>query len=270
MNSTQFSGLNILITGASSGIGKAFAEELAKRGANLILSSRSEDTLDQLSVSLKIGRENSVTVIPCDLSDSDGAKRLFSLASPLGVDVLINCAGFGKWDFFQGQSMATYEEMIRLNILALVELNYLFLPEMDVSKMVGVINVASTAAFQPIPYQAVYAASKSFVLNFSEALAGEYEDRGVRIVALCPGYTDTNFMKVANGYPKGMPCSTAEDVVESALLAFSQRKSFVVPGLANYLNSLLPRILTRKMVLKTVTKMFKKRVLLAQDNSYQN
>lgn len=262
MKSTKFTGLTVLITGASSGIGLAFSQALAEQGANLILTARSKEKLHELAEYLKKKRNIWVEVIPNDLSQPNGARELFNQASHFKVDVLINCAGFGKWSSFSGQSMSTYRDMLNLNISSLVELNYLFLPLMSENNMSGVINVASTAAFQPVPFQSVYAASKSFVLNFSEALAGEYKDKGIRVLALCPGYTETNFMNVANGSPDGiMTRSTPEDVALSALSAFYKKKSYLVPGISNYVNSLLPRLLSRKAVINIIHNIFKKRVL---------
>lgn len=261
MKSREFKGLTVLVTGASSGIGLAFSRALAERGANIILSARSEDKLNDLAKELLKGRDIWVKVIPSDLSEIKGAKQLLDKAKNIKVDILINSAGFGKWTSFTDQPLSTYRDMLNLNIGAVVELSYSFLPLMSDKKLSGVINVASTAAFQPVPYQAVYAASKSFVLNFSEALAGEYHDKGLRVLALCPGYTDTSFMDVANGNPTGMARSTPEEVVAAALKAFAKNKPYVVPGVSNYINSLIPRILSRKAVINIVLNIFKKRVL---------
>lgn len=263
MKSREYKGLTALVTGASSGIGLAFSRALAERGANIVLSARSEEKLNDFAQELLKERDIWVKVIPCDLSETKAAKQLFDKAKSIKVDILVNCAGFGRWTFFADQPLSTYRDMLNLNIDAVVELSYLFLPLMSDKKLSGVINVASTAAFQPVPYQAVYAASKSFVLNFSEALAGEYYDKGLRVMALCPGYTDTNFMDIANGNPTGMAKSTPEEVVTAALKAFAKNKPYVVPGASNYINSLFPRILSRKAVINIVRNIFKKRVLVS-------
>jgi hypothetical protein len=178
----------------------------------------------------------------------------------LTVDVLINNAGFGKWAHFLAEDIDTYQRMLTVNINALVRMTCLFIPNMLTRGKGGVINVASTAAFQPVPYIAVYSASKSFVLNFTEALSGEYRQRGLRFLALCPGNTTTNFMATANADTSGMSFAAPENVVENALNAFLQGRSYYVPGMVNYLTSLLPRILSRSVSINIVANMFKGRV----------
>ena len=262
MNITVFAGSTVLVTGASSGIGEAFARSLAKRGVNLILTARSEDKLARLADELRGEYRISVHVFPVDLILPDAPQQLLSniKASGLSVDVLVNNAGFGKWAHFLGESLDMYDQMLSLNINALVRLTYLCLPDMLARGQGGVINVASTAAFQPAPYIAVYSASKAFVLSFSEALAGEYRERGIRILALCPGYTDTNFNSIANVNTAGIHFATPEAVAEAGLNAFAKGKSYHVYGCTNYLTSLLPRILSRAAVIKIVANMFKNKV----------
>ncbi len=262
MSKKFFAGSTVLVTGASSGIGEAFARNLANRGANLILSARSEDKLARLADELREEYRISVHVFPVDLILPEAPQQLLVniKASGLSVDVLVNNAGFGKWAHFLGESLDTYDQMLSLNIDALVKLTYLFLPDMLARGKGGVINVASTAAFQPAPYIAVYSASKAFVLSFTEALAGEYRERGVRILALCPGYTDTNFNSIANVNAEGVRFASPEAVAEAGLNAFVQGKSYLVHGGQNYLTSLLPRILSRARVIKIVANMFKSKV----------
>lgn len=263
MNADVFENVTALVTGASSGIGEAFARNLARRGANLILVARSGEKLARLADELKEKYRSSVHVFPVDLVLPEAPQQLLDSvkANGLSVDLLVNNAGFGKWADFLGENLDTYERMLSLNISALVKLTYLWLPEMLARGKGGVINVASTAAFQPIPYQAVYAASKTFVLSFTEALAGEYRERGVRFLALCPGNTATNFMATANANAAGMPFATPEKVAEAGLVAFAKGKAYHVQGRANYLYSLLPRVLSREAVIKIVAGMFKNRVL---------
>lgn len=262
MSSKVFEGTTVLITGASSGIGEAFARNLAKRGANLILTARSADKLVRLADELREKHRISVHVFPVDLTMPDAPRQLFERikAGGLSVDVLVNNAGFGKWAHFLGESIETYNQMLSLNINALVRLIYLCVADMLAHGKGGVINVASTAAFQPTPYIAIYAASKSFVLNFTEALAGEYRERGIHFLALCPGFTDTNFNLIANANTTGILFATPEEVAEAGLNAFVKGKSYHVHGSTNYLTSLLPRILTRATVIKIVAGMFKNRV----------
>ncbi|MHB9119610.1 MAG: SDR family NAD(P)-dependent oxidoreductase [Burkholderiales bacterium] len=262
MSTNVFEGATVLITGASSGIGEAFAHNLAKRGANLILTARSKDKLDGIADELRGKYRISVHVFPEDLILPHAPQQLFERikTSGLSVDVLINNAGFGKWAHFLGESLGTYDQMLSLNINALVRLTYLFIPDMLAHGKGGVINVASTAAFQPVPYIAIYSASKAFVLSFTEALAGEYRERGIRTLALCPGNTATNFMVTANANTTGMSFATPEKVAEAGLIAFLKGKSHHVPGCVNYLTSLLPRALSRAVVIKIVVGMFKNRV----------
>jgi short-subunit dehydrogenase len=257
-----FEGCTALVTGASSGIGKCFARELAQRGANLIVSARSKDELEKLADELRQQFRVSVHVIASDLAMPDAARQLFAeiQSRKLFVDFLINNAGFGKWAHFLGERLETYDQMLSLNIDTLVQLTYLFIPNMLAQKRGGVINVASTAAFQPLPYIAVYGASKTFVLSLTEALAGEYRNTGVRFLALCPGNTVTNFSTVANADTTGMPSSTPEYVVKSALDAFAKNKNYHVPGLGNFLTAQLPRLLPRCLTIKIVAKMFANRV----------
>jgi len=262
MKDDVFRNATALVTGASSGIGEALARNLAKNGANLILVARSEDRLTRLADELREKHRSSVQVFPMDLVCPEAPQRLLESikASGLSVDLLVNNAGFGKWADFLGESMDTYERMLSLNINTLVNLSYLLLPEMLARGSGGVINVASTAAFQPIPYQAVYAASKTFVLSFTEALAGEYRKHGIRFLALCPGNTATNFMTIAKANTVGMPFATPEKVAEDCLVAYEKGKIYHIQGRANYLYSLLPRVLSREAVIKIVAGMFKNRV----------
>jgi short-subunit dehydrogenase len=262
MQEVQFKGVTVLITGASSGIGRAFASRLAARGANLILTARCADRLEQTADALKIQYGTSIQWYPADLREPDTPRRLVDLIKTSGasVDVLINNAGFGKWAHFLAEDLATYQQMLSVNINALVSLTHLCLPEMLARGQGGVINVASTAAFQPVPYVAVYSASKSFVLHFTEALAGEYGEFGLRFLALCPGNTATNFPSVANADTSGMSSAAPEDVVDAALAAYSHSRSYHVSGLANYLVSLLPRFAPRSATIRIVANMFRERV----------
>jgi short-subunit dehydrogenase len=257
----SFKGATVLITGASSGIGEAFAHNLANRGANLILTARSEDKLRQIGSELSEKHQIEVHVFPGDLSRPDMPQRLFSQVQSalLSVDVLINNAGFGKWGNFLEYDYQTYQDMLNLNINALVSLTYLFLPEMLKQRDGGILNVASIAAFQPLPYIAAYSATKAFVLNFSEALWGEYHERGLTVLALCPGNSSTNFAEVANADVTKMPrAETPEKVAQVGLEAFLKERNYVIPGrTGNYLLANLSRLLPRRRVIKTALGMLK-------------
>lgn len=247
-------GKTVLITGASSGIGKAFTFEAAKKGANLILTARSSQQLNDIATRITRQYNNKVQVIVADLSRKEDIAKF----NGVKTDLLINNAGIGKWANFLDE--ASYEEMLELNINALVKLTQLVLPGMLERGEGGVINIASTGAFQPCPYVAVYCASKAFVLSFSEALYGEYYHRGVTVTAVCPGNTATNFQVAAKADTKGMSVDTAEYVAQKGLEAFFKGKSYVITGRVNYLQSFLPRLLPRKSMINVVSGMMKKRV----------
>lgn len=259
----DFDQKTVLITGASSGIGAALATALAAQGAHLILVARSHDRLLQVAEHLRLQYQTPVTVFAVDLSLPNGAQALYEATQSAGlsVDYLINNAGFGRWTAFLQQPLATYQQMLQLNIQTVVALTYLYLPHMVANGHGGVMNVASTAAFQPLPYIAVYGASKGFVLQFTEALAGEYAAQGIACMALCAGNTDTNFVRVANADTTGMHASSAEDVAHVAVQAWQAKRISVVVGWRNRLSSLLPRLLSRRMVLALVRRMLKARVL---------
>ena len=257
----SFKGATVLVTGASSGIGEAFARNLANRGANLILTARSEDKLSQIAKELSEKHGIHVHLFPGDLSQPNAPQQLWEQvrSASLSVDVLINNAGFGKCGSFLSYDYQSYQDMLNLNINALVSLTHLFLPAMLKKGDGGVINVASTAAFQPIPYLATYSATKAFVLGFSESLWGEYHKRGLTVLALCPGNTSTNFAEVANAdVTRMIKAETPETVVEEGLRAFLKGRNYVIPGRAvNYLLANLSRLLPRRRVLGITSDIFK-------------
>src|SRR3977135_4352674 len=188
-----------LITGASSGIGEVFARKLAARGRNVLLVARSEDKL--ITLCNELGRSNSIRAqyVALDLSKPEAAARLFEEAEKRGLqrDMRINNAGFCSMGEFSKLDLVRELNMIDLNIKSLVELTHRFLQPMIERRQGAIINVASTAAFQPVPFMATYAATKAFVLSFSEALWEENRPYGVKVMALCPGVTDTNFFDAA-------------------------------------------------------------------------
>lgn len=252
----------VLITGASSGIGEAFAYELAKQGANLIITARSKDKLQELANKIHKEYNVQVTVLTGDLLLKETPQKLYDQIKQAGlsVDLLINNAGFGKWVNFLDESIEDYDKMLEININALVKLCHLMLPDMLKKGDCGIINVASTGALQPCPYVATYCASKSFVLNFSEALHGEYSKRGVTITALCPGNTTTGFQLVAKADTKGMTADTPETVAKQGIASLLKNKSFKIVGTTNYLQSFLPRLLPRKMMINIVSGMMNAKV----------
>ena len=244
MNRFNFTEKTVLITGGSMGIGETFASELSKRGARLILVARSESRLRAVA-----DRLQNTEIIVEDLAKPGAALRVFEAvrAKNLTVDVLINNAGFATYGPFAEVSRETQREEVDLNIGALVELTHLFLPMLE-ARQGGVIQVASTAGFQPVPFMAVYSASKAFVLNFSEALWAEYRPRGVRVLALCPGATDTPFFARAGEAAAFGKKARAEDVVSLGLRAFDANRSFVIHGTQNYFTAMLARFVPRALV----------------------
>ncbi|MGK7915962.1 MAG: SDR family NAD(P)-dependent oxidoreductase [Prochloraceae cyanobacterium] len=253
-----------LITGASYGIGAAFARELAARNTNLVLVARSADRLQHLASELQEQWKIQTDVLVEDLTAPGATKSVFEAVSQkeLTIDLLINNAGFGDYGVFTQRNLGKQLQMIQLNITALVELTYLFLPAMKRCGEGGIINVSSIAGFQALPYMSVYAATKAFVLSFSEALWAENQGTGVGILALCPGPTESNFPKVAefpeSSFGANMKLTSAEDVVRDALSALEKNQSIsVTGGLANQIIVNLPRFLPRELLVSTVEKQFR-------------
>ncbi len=249
-----------LITGASSGIGEAFAHKLAAQGRNVLLVARSEDKL--VTLCNELGRQNSIRAqyVAMDLSAPEAPARLFAEAQQRGlaVDLLINNAGFGAMGDFAKLDLGRQLNMIDLNVKALVDLTYRFVAPMRERKQGAIINVASTAGFQPVPFMAVYAATKSFVLNFSEALWEENRPYGVTVMALCPGVTETNFFEAAHGHkPPARVAQTPEEVVAAALRGLAHRKSHVVSGWTNYLMIEAERLTPRSLVTRLAGRMMR-------------
>ena len=242
-----------LITGASSGIGSAFARKLAARGRNVLLVARSEDKL--IALCNELGRLTSIRAqyLALDLTDPEARLQLFEETKKrdLEIEMLINNAGFGSMGDFAKLDLQRELEMIELNISAVVELTYKFLGPMRERKSGTIINVASTAAFQPVPYMATYAATKAFVLSFSEALWDENRMHGIHVMALCPGVTETNFFEAAGiDRPPMRTVQTPEEVVETALRALSRKKSLVISGWSNWFVVEAERFVPRSAVTK--------------------
>lgn len=229
-----------LITGASSGIGETFAHALAKQGMDLVLVARSEDKLQSLAKQLAELYSRRVEVVTADLSVAGAATKVRTATDALGmpVDLLINNAGFGTFGSFYKQEAARERQEILLNAAAVVDMCHEFLPGMQDRGRGGIINVASLAAFQPLPYMAVYAATKAFVLSFSEALRVEAKRKGVTVTALCPGPVDTPFFEATGNQqlrgtvPKAT-MMTADAVVAACLKTFKAGKAVCVPGLGS-------------------------------------
>jgi uncharacterized protein len=226
-----------LITGASAGIGRAFAYALAAQRTDLVLVARSGDTLQTLAQELEATQGIKTLVIAQDLSAAQAAEQVFAHVQAAGwqVDILINNAGLGDYGDFGERSFAKHQMILNLNIVALVSLTQLLLAPMQQRGQGSIINVSSITAFQPIPYLALYAATKAFIVHFSQALWAENLSRGVHVLAVCPGPVTTDFFAAADmeRNQKLMASQTYADpheVVAEALAALAARQSLVVTG----------------------------------------
>ena len=240
-----------LITGASSGIGAAFARKLAARGRNVLLVARSEDKL--IALCNELGRLTSIRAqyVALDLQQPDAALQLCEETKKreLQIEMLINNAGFGSMGDFAKLDLDRELEIIQLNIRALVELTHRFIGPMRERKRGTIINVASTAGFQPVPFMATYAASKAFVLSFSEAIAEENRLNGINVMALCPGVTETNFFEASGiDRPPMRTIQSPEEVVETALRALERKKTVVISGWTNLFVVEAERFVPRSVV----------------------
>ncbi len=244
-----------LITGASGGIGEAFARRLAAEKHNLVLVARSENKLHELCDELMLKHQITAHYVAIDLIDFEADKRLFEETEKhnLEIEWLINNAGFGSMGDFARLELENEMEMISLNIMALVALTHRYLQKMRERQSGVIINVASTAGFQPIPFMATYAATKAFVRSFSEAISEENRPHGIIVTSLCPGPTDTNFFNAAGAEPlkaKGM--QTPEAVVEAGLNAVRRGKASVVSGWTNYVGSVFGKLAPNALVTRTI------------------
>lgn len=242
-----------LITGASSGIGEAFARKLAAQGHDLLLVARSEDKL--VALCNELGRNHNVRAqyVALDLTERDAPARLLAetVERNLEIDLLINNAGFGSMGDFAKLDLELELKMIDLNVRSLVELTHRFLQPMRERKGGSIINVASTAGFQGVPFMGTYAATKAFVLSFSEALWEENRTFGIKVMALCPGVTETGFFVASQmKKPPARFIQTSEDVVETALRGLRRGQSSIISGWPNLLMIEMERIVPRSLILR--------------------
>lgn len=253
-----------LITGASSGIGEEFARRLAHDGHDLVLVARSEKLLHELCDELMLKHKINAHYVVLDLSKPGSEDSLFSETEKHGMQVewLINNAGFGSVGDFAQLPADRELEMIDLNVRSLVALTHKYLVPMRERGHGTIINVSSAASFQPIPFMATYAATKAFVSSFSEAIAEENRPYGIRVLALCPGSTNTNFFAASNiDRPiqvKGQ--QTVEQVVDTALKALKKGKPKVVSGLANKVGAALGTHVPHKLSTRAMAKALRSRV----------
>jgi len=250
-----------LVTGASSGIGECFARALAARKQNLILVARSKDKLTALAAELRASHGIVAEPVDFDLSVPGAAASLAALLHEREflVDLLINNAGFGARGKFHELPLDRQSEMLRLNIVALVELTHHLLPTMLERRRGGIINVSSTASFQPVAFTTVYGATKAFVTSFSVGLAEELRSSGVVVVTLCPGGTRTNFGKASQYGMTRLPGGeqTPEEVVRVALEKLDGGGGLVVPGFKNKAGVFVQRFVPRSWAVKVAARLFR-------------
>ncbi|MCD6179915.1 MAG: SDR family oxidoreductase [Bacteroidales bacterium] len=251
-----------LITGASSGIGKELALVFAEKKYRPVLVARRESKLIYLAEDIKREFFIDAIVISLDLSKPDSAEQLMDIIRKknLYIDVLVNNAGFGDFGDFHKEDINRLESMMHLNMLTLTKLCRLIAPHMVENNFGHILNIASTAAFQPLPNFAVYAATKAYVLNFSEALAYELKPLGVHVTTVCPGATLSEFQEKAkmnnsNKIFKGAPLSFV--VAEFAFEAMMKRKTLAIYGSNNRFLTFMLRFSPRKLAIKVAAKMMK-------------
>ena len=257
--SANWSGKWALITGASAGIGVALAEELAAGGTKLVLTARRKDRLDELARRLTATHKVSTEVFPADLADSNAAEKIFAFTKEKGleIDLLINNAGFGQYGEFPSVETQRLLDMVQVNCHAVVHLTRLYLPEMIARRRGDILILASTASFQAVPYISTYAATKAFDLLFAEGLAEEMKPYGIRVCALCPGSTESEFHSVSGQEKFKRRTETAEKVAHTGLQALAAGKSYVISGLGNYLGAHGERLVPRRLVTRIAGNMFK-------------
>jgi short-subunit dehydrogenase len=251
-----------LVTGASSGIGREIARVLAREGHDLVLVARREPELSALADELKEANGAAATVVTADLAADGGAQQVFDAVSGAGrdVDVLVNNAGLGAHGRFWETDPDVEHRSLAVNIVALTELTKLFLPGMVARGRGRVLNVASTAGFQPGPFMATYYASKAYVLSFTEALDEELSGTGVTATALCPGVVPTGFQAAAELSPdtpllNSPGAKSAEYVAKAAVKGMLRGKRIVIPGALNKFGTVSVRFSPRFVVTKIVRRM---------------
>lgn len=244
----------VLITGASSGIGKAYAYEFAKRGYNLIITARRGEVLDEISKELSEKYNVECTAIPLDLSEDFSANMLVSEieARNLTVDILINNAGFATKGALADTDFDKQHREINVNIMALTELTYLLIGKMADRGNGIVINVGSVSGFNPSPFNAVYSASKAYVLSFTQSINYEYKEKGVYALVVCPQATNTHFFDTFNKMSGKM--REPDDVVNSTFKAIKRRKVICTDGTFCKLQNVMSHIFSRKACVKIMGK----------------
>lgn len=249
----DFRGKWALVTGASSGIGVAIAHELASYGVKLILTARRRDRLDSLASHLTAAHNTETHIVVADLNDSGAPQQIYDATEGAGiaVDILINNAGLGHYGEFHKLDAEHEYSMVRVNCEAVVRISRLFIPRMIERRRGWMLVVASTASFQPIPYNAVYAATKVFDRFFALGLAAEVERFGIKITALCPSTTETEFFDISGGggvFRRLAGMQSAQDVARKAVVALARGKRTIVPNFKGALGAFLTRFVSTRRI----------------------
>ncbi len=257
----EWKGKWALVTGASAGIGAALASELAAGGAHLVLTARRKQRLEQLAEELRGRRGVETEIVVADLADPKAPEEIYRFTKQKGIEVelLVNNAGFGQYGESHAVETERLLEMVQVNCSAVLHLTRLYLPDMVARQRGDVLIVASTAAFQAVPYISTYAATKVFDLYLAEGLAEEMKPYGIRVCALCPGTTTSEFHEVA-GHPSHVRRrreEPAEKVARKGLEALAAGKSYAISGFGNYLAAHGVRLAPRRVVTRIAAKMFR-------------
>ncbi len=250
-----------LITGAGSGIGEALARRCAAEGFNLILVGRNHEQLEGLRASVSENHSLSIQILVVDLLRPDAAEYVYKqcIKNKWTVRILINNAGVAQWGHFAQLSLEHMQEVIQLNQQTLIGLCHYFIPMLKEVPYSHILNVASTAAFQPVPYFSVYAASKSFVLSFSRSLRYELREQQINVSCLCPGPTDTPFFKKIgfDSISRSRGAIMKADIVaEATIRGLIRKEAVIVPGFSNRIGTGFSRYLPRKWMVGMIGKFF--------------
>jgi short-subunit dehydrogenase len=260
---SEWQGKWALVTGASAGIGMELATQLAAGGTHLVLTARRGDRLEALSSKLRSAHNIPVEIFAADLAHPEAPEKIYSFTSQKGLDIdlLINNAGFGQYGELEQVQTQRLLDMVQVNCAAVVHLTRLYLPGMIARHRGDILILASTASFQAVPYISTYAATKAFDLLFAEGLAEEMKPHGIRVCALCPGSTESEFHVVAGQeeFTRKYHQETAEKVAQTGLRALAAGKSYVISGLGNYLGAQSQRLVPRRAVTRIAANMFRPR-----------
>lgn len=244
-----------LITGASKGIGKAIAFSLAAKGYHLLLVARTENLLQEVSAEIKSKYPVQIQFLALDLTAPNAAQNVFQWTQQnnFTISILVNNAGYGLSGPFESYPLEQHINMLQVNCTALVQLTYLFLPQLKSQQTAHILNISSSAAYQAVPYLSLYAASKSFVLRFSRGLRYELRKTSVNITCVCPGSTDTEFNVRAQVGEKAMKTAqkiimTPEQVGKAAVKAMFSKKAEVITGAINKVGGFLTWLLPKKVL----------------------